>query len=620
MKKLVPNVQEIKYLDKEKYGVLDLGSCQTTDYTCFFDERLETLSEILVDTYPSTKRNGLITFKNQKLKEEEYILEIKKKRIVIKASTVNGCYYALITLKHLAQIYNGLIPALIIHDYPDMKVRGMMLDISRSKVPSVKTIFEYIDLLSDFKYNHLELYVEGFSFEYKSMPFVNKDNNHITVSEYQEIEKYANDHFIDLVPNQNGFGHMADWLKLDEFKSLGNVEGLFHIWGSNRYCSTLDPTNPESFELVKKMYHDMLPYANSKYFNMNFDEPYELGYGKSKALCDEIGKEKVYTNFYNKLADVVKSYGKTPMLWGDVIINHPEAINDVDPNAILIDWGYSDDYPFLKTAKMLNKLKRPYILAPGASGWAMGTGKYLEMLGSVKHAAEACYNNNGLGLLYTDWGDFGHLQYPIYALPGIIYTALLCWNYKKTSEHQIKDVLTDLLEDDTLAQMVIDLQLYNQQEEVYRGYSSKLFNPIIQAELCATESDELGVFKTRMINQLLTPKEVNNYHTYFQYLELKLQSVADVASDKLIYQEMDNSILLLKTLLDANTILKGLFNHEVNEEAFNKMMENFKKYLANHYMLWHLRNKEDGYSSSAKRIERFQDVLKKLKKEAINYE
>ena len=165
-----------------------------------------------------------------------------------------------------------MIPPLEIVDYPDLEVRGFMLDISRSKVPNVETIYKYIDVLSRLRYNHFELYVEGFSFEYKSMPFVNKDGNYISVEEYKKIEAYCYEHFIDLVPNQNGFGHMTDWLKLDEFKYLSNVDGLFNIWGSNRSSSTLDPTNKESFELVKKMYGDMLPYSNSKYFNMNFDE------------------------------------------------------------------------------------------------------------------------------------------------------------------------------------------------------------------------------------------------------------------------------------------------------------------------------------------------------------
>ena len=55
-----------------------------------------------------------------------------------------------------------------IFDEPAIKTRGLMLDISRNKVPKVETIKYLIDMMAKLKMNHLELYVEGFSFEYKS--------------------------------------------------------------------------------------------------------------------------------------------------------------------------------------------------------------------------------------------------------------------------------------------------------------------------------------------------------------------------------------------------------------------------------------------------------------------
>ena len=62
--------------------------------------------------------------------------------------------------------------------------------------------------MCEVKMNHLELY-EGFSFGYPSFKNYLKENNYISAEEYQEIEDYALKHMIDLVPNQNGFGHMA---------------------------------------------------------------------------------------------------------------------------------------------------------------------------------------------------------------------------------------------------------------------------------------------------------------------------------------------------------------------------------------------------------------------------
>ena len=81
---------------------------------------------------------------------------------------VNGGY---IQLDEMAKFVD-------IEDVPDLKIRGVMLDISRAKVPSVETIKNTIKLLAELKYNHLELYIEGFSFETKKYPLVLRDNNY----------------------------------------------------------------------------------------------------------------------------------------------------------------------------------------------------------------------------------------------------------------------------------------------------------------------------------------------------------------------------------------------------------------------------------------------------------
>ncbi len=618
---LTPMFKKIKYFENLNNKFLNVGSLKTIDFRSFFDERLDMFVEQLIEKYPTDLENGLITIKNGKVPFEGYKLQISNRRANITASSKEGCYYALVTLEELARKYNGMIPPLEIEDYPDLAVRGFMLDISRSKVANVETIYKYIDILSKLKYNHFELYVEGFSFEYKSMPFVNKDGNFISVEEYQKVEKYCYEHFIDFVPNQNGFGHMTEWLKLDEFKHLSNVDGLFNIWGSNRVSSTLDPTNDESYELVKKMYGDMLPYNKSKFFNMNFDEPYELGYGRSKELCDKTSREDVFAGFFNKLASVTKSFGKTPMLWGDVIIHKPDAINKIDKDAILIDWGYNENYPFLKNAQMLKKLKRPYILAPGTSTWGVVTSKYYEMLWSIKNAAEAAYHNDGLGIILTDWGDFGHLQYPLYSLPGIAYAGLLAWNYQSVSHKHIKEYLDLLVKNHIIVDLIVDVSMYPECEEYYRGYSTKLFAPIVQAELCKTEEKELEVFKTKLKYQLLTDYEVQNYKTYFNSLKIKISSVDAInAEQSLLKDEIANSLLLLETLVDVNIFLKNYLNDLVDEQLLNKIEDNLCKYLNSHYNLWISRNKEQGYSSSACRIERLLYCLKNLKKEATNYE
>lgn len=79
-------------------------------------------------------------------------------------------------------------------------------------------------MFATLRYNHLELYIEGFSFEYQSFKHLLSDNNYLCLQDYLELEKFAQEYYIDFVPNQNGFGHMSDWLAQDEYKNLLNVK------------------------------------------------------------------------------------------------------------------------------------------------------------------------------------------------------------------------------------------------------------------------------------------------------------------------------------------------------------------------------------------------------------
>ena len=81
---------------------------------------------------------------------------------------------------------------------------------------------------------------------------------------------------------------------------------------------------------------------------MNFDEPFELGKGKSKEACDKKGLGNVYLEYVLKAYEEVKKYKKIPMMWGDVLINHPELLKKLPKDMIFIDWGYDAFYPFEK--------------------------------------------------------------------------------------------------------------------------------------------------------------------------------------------------------------------------------------------------------------------------------
>ena len=69
-------------------------------------------------------------------------MDIKTNKITVEYSNRQGLYYALVSLKVLKQnLFRIRIPMRHrIEDSPDLAVRGLMLDMSRDKVPSIKTL------------------------------------------------------------------------------------------------------------------------------------------------------------------------------------------------------------------------------------------------------------------------------------------------------------------------------------------------------------------------------------------------------------------------------------------------------------------------------------------------
>lgn len=524
--------------------------------------------------------------------EEEYHLIIKEDRIQIISKTEKAAFYGLVTLKQLQS--EQIIETQEIKDKPDLEVRGLMLDISRAKVLNVSSIKKMIDLMAELKYNHLELYVEGFSYEYKNIKEALADKNYLTQEEYLEVEKYAIEKYIDFVPNQNGFGHMSDWLALDKFKELAECPAGFEIWGSKRPPSTLDPTNPKSFELVKQMYEEMIPFTKSKYFNMNFDEPYELGHGKSKEECLKTSKEDVYIEYLEKLANVVRKYNKTPMIWGDVLVKHPDKISKLSKDIVFVDWGYNKAYDFVNHAKMLEELKVKYLLAPGTSTWSSITGRFIDMKETIENSTYASKKYHGLGILLTDWGDMGHLQYLPSSYLGFIYGAMLSW-----SSGTIEDAekyLAIILNDETLAKVIVELSHYHELEGEYRDYGTRLFASIMWAEHGRRQDDKVNFFLNRMKSNIISYEAVQKLHNLFTQEKNKLQN----AKECLEKDEIKNAILLLETLLDINERLHSyLDNCVVN---FDEPIKNLDKYLEDHKKLWLARNIKEGYAFSANRI------------------
>lgn len=363
-----------------------------------------------------------ITFANGK--DEKYSLVINESGIKITAESAAGAFYGVQTLRQLLMQSNKL-DYILIHDRPELKFRGFYHDVTRGRIPTVETLKKLVDKLSLYKINVLQLYVEH-SFDFKEYKEINKDQEPLTAAEIKELSEYCRERFIDLQPSLSCFGHLYALLQSENYKHLCELEDYFpskHLWNERMAHHTIDATNPESLKLVKSLIDQYLSVYNSDFFNICCDETFDLGKGRNSGKDSGI----LYIDFVSQIIKYLEGKGKTVMLWGDVILYHIDLLPKLSDKAIFLNWNYCDNVNYEQIHKITAAGKKQ-ILCPGTSGWCRLI-EYLPLANeNIRRMALFAKMDSALGLLNTNWGDFGHFCNIENASHGLILGAAEAWN------------------------------------------------------------------------------------------------------------------------------------------------------------------------------------------------
>ena len=314
-------------------------------------------------------------------------------------------------------------------------IRGYMLDISRDKVPSMATLRRIVDLLKICNYNQFQLYTEH-TFAYPGHETVWRNASPLTPDEIRELDAYCRMNDIELVPNQNSFGHMERWLVHPEYNSLAAMPkgGAVTPWGTvKKDPTTLDPGNPGSLELLAGLYDELLPNFSSRLFNIGCDETFE------------IKDPEVYVGFLLKVCNLVRERGFRPMFWGDIILKYPGLSERLPKDAIALDWGYEGSHPFAVETEQFAKAGLDFYVCPGTSSWNSLAGRVENMRENMAAAEAAGRRNGAKGFLVTDWGDGGHWQPLAASLPGMILGGWFADHGPKANRMDLEEALDSVM-------------------------------------------------------------------------------------------------------------------------------------------------------------------------------
>lgn len=359
---------------------------------------------------------------------EGYRLTISQAGIIIAGHDLAGVFYGVQTLRQLLGTQGARLPQMAIDDWPDYPARGFMHDVSRGQVPTMDTLYGLIDLLASLKVNQLQLYTEH-TFAYRQHQAVWRNASPLTAGEILALDAYCRERHIDLVPNQNSFGHMERWFEHAPYRRMAEIESEFTSpWGAPHLPSTLSPAVPATLPFIESLYDELLPNFTSALFNVGCDETFELGLGRSQALIERQGKGRVYLDFLLQIYELVSARRRTMQFWSDILNQHPELIPELPKDAIALEWNYEAGYDFLGKTAPYAAAGIPFYVCPSTSVMRTVLGRTDNCLANLREAAEQGLANGAIGCLNTNWGDtWGWRRWFPLSYLGIAYGAAISW-------------------------------------------------------------------------------------------------------------------------------------------------------------------------------------------------
>ncbi len=364
------------------------------------------------------------------LRASGYRLRAGPHGIEIEAADESGVRHASSTLAQIVRLHPGLesLPAFEIEDWPDFPRRGVMLDVSRSRVPCTETLIALIEWLASLKIDEVQLYTEH-TFAYRGHEEVWSAASPLTPDDVRVVAARCRDLGVDLVPNQQSLGHMHRWLVHERYRPLAEVpEGVDHAFSLHREPFSLCPTDPASLTFLAGLYDQLLPCFESRSFNVGLDEAFDIGLGRSRAACQSRGKGRVYVDFLRQVHGLARDRGRRIQFWADGILQHPELHSEIPSDATALVWGYEADHPFARETSALARTGLSFYVCPGTSSWQSIAGRTANAAANLASAALHGREARASGYLVADWGDRGHLQ-PLFAsFPGFLLGAGFAWN------------------------------------------------------------------------------------------------------------------------------------------------------------------------------------------------
>ena len=254
---------------------------------------------------------------------------VRPDQIRISAGKHRGFVYGIDRLEQLMKV--GRVPLGRVRDFPSLPVRGFQLNFHALRHMKPQDALRVLDSMARWKLNTV-LLEYGDRYPYRKHKAICADDA-LNLTELDMVLSHARSLGLELVPLHQCLGHVNFILRHDEYAHLREEDDKRDQW-----C----PLNPASFDLFRELIDDVVEtHHGIRYLHIGGDEARRLG---QCPRCAEAahghGPSRLYVEFVVKAIEHIKSHGLTPIIWDDVLCRHPEVIDELPRDAVIMYWEY----------------------------------------------------------------------------------------------------------------------------------------------------------------------------------------------------------------------------------------------------------------------------------------
>jgi len=328
---------------------------------------------------------------------EAYGLRCDSSGVAVAGASPRGLGCGIQTLRQLirANRRDGRLPGVRIQDWPSLTWRAFQDDLTRGPSSRLGYLTREIDIGAYLKLNVFTYYMES-QYAFAKHPTIPPPDGALTPGELDELVRHGAEHNVEIMGNQQSFGHMERILGRPEFAGIAETPYL------------LDPSTEATYSFLDDLYSEELPHLTFPFFNVCCDETYGLGSGPSKARVAREGEGAVYVGHIVRLHDLVAGkYGKRMMMWGDIILSHPDQLERIPKDVIMLTWGYGAADSFEGQIAPFVRSGFEFFVCPGTSNWSRVLPDFTTSVRNIEQFVRDGARNGALGCIITSWDDDG---------------------------------------------------------------------------------------------------------------------------------------------------------------------------------------------------------------------